>query len=154
MDTLKSGIALYVASVLTPDLDGSNSATCSDEASKKIYISLDSSVSPGTAPTGWTFGQVGSTAYNEVDGTGWLPVNFEAVLGGSPIPKLPIDPTNSTDGTPSDNDLYYRYGCLSGLASSPLTCEIAAVMESGFYKAGCTRECNDISGKDGGNLPT
>lgn len=154
LDTLKSAIALYITSVSSPDLDGSSSGTCGDESSKKIYISLPTSVSPGTPTTGWAFAQAADTAYTKVGGTGWILVNLDDVTGGSPISKLPVDPKNTTDGTPSGNDLYYRYACNSSTATKPVTFEINAIMESNFFKPACTGECNDVSKKDGGDLDT
>jgi len=154
LDNLKSAIALYITSVSSPDLDGSSSGTCADESTKKIYISLPTSVSAGTPTSGWSFAQAAETAYTKVDGSGWILVNLDNTTGGSPIAKLPIDPKNTTDGTPSGNDLYYRYACNSSTATKSNTFEIDAIMESNFFKAGCTGDCNDVSKKDGGDLDT
>ena len=157
LDTLKTALALYVVSVSSPDLDGTNSSTCGDEgATRKIYISLPTGVTAGTPTSGWTttFAQAADTAYTKVSGTGWIPVNLDDVTGGSPISKLPIDPKNTTDGTPSGNDLYYRYACNSSTATKSNTFEINAIMESNFFKTGCTGDCNDVSKKDGGDLDT
>jgi len=47
-------------------------------------------------------GVTGGTVYTsqtpgtlKVDGTGWLPVNFNLISSGSPISRLPKDPTNN-----------------------------------------------------------
>jgi hypothetical protein len=38
----------------------------------------------------------------KTDGSGWIPVDFSSIPGGSPIPTLPIDPIN-------DETYYYTY---------------------------------------------
>lgn len=152
LDSLKSAIALYIVSASTPDLDGSSSGTCGDESTKKIYVSLPSSISMGSPPAGWLFGQASAADYTKASGVGWTPINLNDVTGGAPISKLPLDPVNTTDSTPSGNDLYYRYACYSTTANKPLTFELNAIMESNYYKAACTGDCNDVSKKDGGDL--
>lgn len=54
-------------------------------------------------PTGWTYNCVTSTSTKNVDGTGWIPVNFKQISSGSPLGSLPVDPTNSTSSN------YYSY---------------------------------------------
>ncbi len=39
----------------------------------------------------------------KVDGTGWLPINFGLISSGSPISRLPKDPTNNAT-------YHYRFG--------------------------------------------
>ena len=41
---------------------------------------------------------------NAVNGTGWIPINFNKTPGGSPLSKLPLDPLN-------DAGHYYGYAC-------------------------------------------
>jgi prepilin-type N-terminal cleavage/methylation domain-containing protein len=45
-----------------------------------------------------------SSTYRNTDGTGWIPVNFQSLAGGSPIGQLPKDPINTTS-----TGLYYTY---------------------------------------------
>jgi hypothetical protein len=54
-----------------------------------------------------------------VDGTGWLPVDFTSIPGGSPIPVLPTDPTNTSS---------YYYSYLSGGSY-----ELLSLLESERY---------------------
>lgn len=70
---------------------------------KTVYISLsdDAGVacpsytsSLPSLPSGWSYRCAPSVSLRNVDGTGWLPINFLSVLGGSPLPVLPIDPQN------------------------------------------------------------
>lgn len=71
-----------------------------------------------------------------VDGTGWVDVVFNSLPGGSPLPKLPLDPLNNSTSTA------YAYKCDN--ASSVF--EIDGTFESAKYKT-----TDDLDGKDGGN---
>ena len=53
-------------------------------------------------PAGRTYHCVTAANLNRIDGQGWLPVNFTAIRGGSPISVLPIDPIN-------DSSFFYEY---------------------------------------------
>jgi prepilin-type N-terminal cleavage/methylation domain-containing protein len=57
-----------------------------------------------TAPSGTTYFCGASTTYRNVDGTGWIPVSFSSLAGGSPLGQLPQDPINTTS-----TGLYYTY---------------------------------------------
>lgn len=93
---LKKALALYVASAAKPDLDAKGN--CSG-----IYTSVSES--------------------SAVDGTGWLPVNFNEIPGGAVLKKLPMDPVNDTEH-------FYSYKCSEG----DLTFELNSKMESKKYK--------------------
>lgn len=92
---LKKALSLYVAVLDKPDLD--TRGNCAD-----IYTSVE-----------------GSAAVN---GSGWLPVNFDLIPGGSTIKKLPVDPIN-------DEMYFYSYKC----APNSLKFELNANMESKKY---------------------
>ena len=78
--------------------------------SSTVYISIpDTSATCAnltlpTPPSGWSYACVTEANLQDVDGTGWIPVDFVSIPGGSPIPKLPTDPTNS-----ATDSLYYAY---------------------------------------------
>ena len=55
-------------------------------------------------PSGWSYACALKSNFRKIDSTGWIPVNFQAISFGSPIPALPIDPINSSTG-----GLYYTY---------------------------------------------
>lgn len=85
-----------------------------------------------------------------VDGTGWIPVKFTDIAGGSPLSNLPVDPTNTvtTKTAPTNADLVYRYTCQDA-ATSPapsFVFELNAVLESTAY----TSTDNKMA-KDGGD---
>jgi len=69
---------------------------------QKVYISIpdtnaDCSGIPDLPdlPEGWSYSCTTPTNLKNIDGTGWIPVDLTMVKGGSPIPVLPTDPTNS-----------------------------------------------------------
>lgn len=66
-----------------------------------------------------------------IDGTGWVPVNFGSLSGGSPLSTLPVDPTNS-------GKFVYTYA-----VSSTNTFELSTALESTANSAKLT--------EDGGN---
>lgn len=69
-----------------------------------------------------------------IDGTGWVPVNFESLSAQVPITKLPIDPLNSVS-----EGYYYTYV----VGSWALT----AKTESAAFSAGGSK---DVASTDGG----
>ncbi len=70
----------------------------------------------------------------KITGKGWIPVDFTAISGGSPISHIPVDPVNSInvpkdevgEDCPDDDDLFYRYTCFQ----TNLTWEFDARLES------------------------
>ena len=82
---------------------------------------------------------------SRTDGTGWVPINFDVIVGGSPIGGLPADPVNTIGDVTSvsSTDLVYRYAC----NSTTLTFEIDAQLESLTFTTGLT----DRRRRDGGN---
>lgn len=73
-----------------------------------VYVSLSdtnlncSSYALPALPSPWVYKCATSADYLKTDGSGWIPVNFNVVLGGSPLTSLPVDPTN-------DVNFYYAY---------------------------------------------
>ena len=91
---VKQVIALYIATAQKPDLDAQG-------ACERVY----------------------SNGIAAVDGTGWIPVNFTSIPGGSPLAALPLDPLNS-------GDYVYAYQCDEGDATF---FKLRATMESKRY---------------------
>jgi prepilin-type N-terminal cleavage/methylation domain-containing protein len=75
-----------------------------------------------TAPSGTSYFCGASTTYRNTDGTGWIPVNFSSLAGGSPLGQLPQDPINQTS-----SGLYYTY------ATNGTQYEVTALPESQKY---------------------
>lgn len=156
LNTLKTAIGLYMTTVNPTYLGGASNAICKTApetgwaspfkisysypiADPITDIDLDGS-------TVTTVARQAAVSPGLTDGTGWIPVNFDGVAGGSPISNIPVDPVNTITDPASvrSTDLVYRYGC----AVTPLTFEIDAVLESTAYGVGGT---DDKSASDGGN---
>lgn len=154
LNTMKTALGLYTTSTSTPYLgvlnsnlgckSGSGGGTYS--ANTRIWYSIagitdtqiDGSVTLGSP-------YASSSVSTLTDGTGWLPVNFDSLIGGSPISNLPLDPANTSAdlANMSTTTLAYRYAC----NLSTLTYEIDTVLESDTYT---TAPDNKLT-KDGGN---
>jgi len=102
LKTTKDAIDLFV-------LDNPSASLGTAE---RVYISLPDTVSncPNLTaslpalPAGWEYVCSTSEDLRNTDGTGWIPLNFSAITGGSPIPYLPIDPNNEVS-----TGRYYAY---------------------------------------------
>lgn len=130
LSSIKTSLDTYIATVASPDLDAS--ASLCGVAGTKGSAAVD--------PTTGTFNVAANIvdADRTVDGTGWVPVAFSGIPGGSPMAVLPIDPSNS-------GDLVYRYAC----SNTALTYELDAGLESAKYMTTL-----DLDGKDGGDEAT
>ncbi len=140
LSTLKTAIGYYLVNVSTPYIGGSSTNdTCVGGTTPTLWATVFG-VSAGT----FTF-SYSTTSVSKIDGSGWVPIDFTHLTGGSPIGSLPLDPSNtSATSTPS---LYYTYVC----NKDNLTFEMTANMESDYYKKGGT---NDVESKDGGDIDT
>jgi prepilin-type N-terminal cleavage/methylation domain len=91
LNNLKSALSLYLTDVANPSLA---------PADNTAYISnnVSNALSQATAciPSGYSATSSNSVAIN---GTGWIPVNFASISGGSPISAEPVDPNPSTTGS-------------------------------------------------------
>lgn len=160
LNTMKTALGLYTTSTTAPYLGVLNSnvgcktgsAGGTYAAGSRIWYSVVAAITDATLDNGSGSAPVASSsasiATNTLtDGTGWLPVNFDSLIGGSPISNLPLDPVNvvpTADLTNmSTTTLAYRYAC----NSSSLTYEIDTVLESDTYTTGSDNKLT----KDGGN---
>jgi prepilin-type N-terminal cleavage/methylation domain-containing protein len=84
---------------------------------------------PSLAP-GFTYHCAASSTYKNVNGAGWIPVDFRQLQGGSPFSNLPADPKNATSSR-----AYYSY------IKATSTWNISAMIESSKY-ASSTQEDN------------
>jgi len=98
-----------------------------------------------TPPSGW---KVGKAVGTQIDGTGWVPVNFNNIgsVGNMTVgvhtinsSSLPIDPVNSVA-----SGLFYAYAC----SPEEYTYELNMNMESPIYS---TAGSNDIESLDFGD---
>jgi prepilin-type N-terminal cleavage/methylation domain-containing protein len=115
--SVNSAIALYLTDVSGAGLGGPNNTSCAT-AGYRV------SATGGTSPFGVSSVLSGTFGTTTVDGNGWVTVNLASTTGGSPLGRLPLDPTNNTT-------YYYAYAC--GSTSQPLWYELDAKLESTKY---------------------
>lgn len=127
MAAVHSAMALYLSDSTAPNL-GACSATLArcTKASSTPMLTLA--------------GGCNAVAGTGVDGTGWVDVNFNSISTGSPLSRLPLDPSASTD-----LDHFYAYGC----NNTTKVYEIDANMES--QKKYSSGQPGDVEQTDGGS---
>lgn len=163
LSTVKTALGLILTSSSSPSLgtnclNGGSSATVYYSAELADSSSCAVNITEGADANG-TFAAAdfckypGTTGASAIDGSGWIPVNFGWLTGGSPISNLPLDPVNtiSTVTTPTSTDMVYRYACQStGSGAKPgLVFEVDTILESAAYTSD-----DDKRAKDGGDNPT
>ncbi len=137
LSTLQTAIGLYLTDAASPSIVGTGNCYFTISAGTPNYCAV--SAAGCTAVNCAT-----TTDYQKTNGSGWIPINFNIISGGSPLGSLPTDPTNSS-GTTHAAHLYYTYK-----ANTSLAYEINANLESAYYIQGGT---TDKESKDGGNAP-
>jgi len=154
LNTLKTAIGLVVTASTTPYLSSGNT-NCSGGGAAKIFYSNNVSCTAAPTPGAdsatttlvantWCSG----TSSASIDGTGWIPLAFSWLPGGSPISNLPLDPVNTVAGAaPAATDFIYRYYCQSAGGTKPsYVFELNAGLESAAYTVD-----DDKRAKDGGD---
>lgn len=152
LSTMKTAIALYLTSTTTPYLAGTSNTLCKATpsaawvaASNRMYYSSASSVTDltldGSTTTTVASSTVGSSLLGQTNGGGWIPINFDALTGGSPISNIPVDPVNTVVDPASvvSTDLVYRYAC----SQTPLAFELDAQLESTAYTTADNKRTSD-----------
>jgi len=107
LSTVKTAIAYYITETASPII-GTSTQSYSDVAGNTCF---------GTASTATSIA---------VDSSGWIPIAFDGLAGGSPIGSLPRDPNQSLLA----GNHYYAYGVLS---ATDYTFKLVANMESAYY---------------------
>jgi len=107
-----------------------------------VYVSLPgnpdcSDLNLPALRSGWSYACSDLTNFRKLDGSGWIPVNFESLAGGSPISSLPVDNDNT-----SSTGRYYMYGASNGLF------ELNLLFESTDFNLSGKK---DIVSRDGGD---
>ena len=167
LNTMKTAIGIYLSTVNPVDLDAAIASHCfTVPVNANALISYSAQIadvactpnvaegtdvtSSGTFSTTDFCRYVGATGATATDGTGWIPVNFGNISGGSPISSLPLDPTNTvaTATTPVSTDLVYRYSCqnLAAGGKPSSVFEIDSQLESDAFTV-----TNDLRANDGGD---
>ena len=134
---VNNAIALYLSDYNNPGIGGASNAACASGANATL---VRCTYTGAATPFG---GAVPCTtnATTTVDGNGWVPITFTSISSGSPLARLPLDPSQSAT-------LFYSYACGGG--TNALNYEMDAAMESVKYKAGGSADVVS-NAKDGGN---
>lgn len=141
--TIKSALALYGTDVATTtSMDSSSSLTLTNTlySANAVLPAWSSSTYNGTTSAAmWGFAASTALSTNtsrSINGSGWIPVNLNAISSGAPISSWPVDPVNTATNTA------YIYN------ANVTQWKIATMMESAKYK---TLGTNDVETGDGGN---
>lgn len=140
LNTVKAAVALYLATVDTPYLDGASGANCT--TGSYLWGTIGST----TPFTGAHNVFKGASATTTVGITGWVPVALGSIPGGSPISNIPFDPTSFSVTTNSNTNTIYAY--FYTCSTTGMVFELAANMESDRY---ATSGTNDKESTDGGD---
>ena len=137
--TLKSALSLYATDVSTStSMNGGAYKLFTADPSASVvtstYLSTTSSV---WGFAGSELSVQNTTSSRAVDGSGWIPVNLNAISSGAPISSYPVDPVNT--GTSTNLYMY---------AASSTSFKLASRMESVKYGTGGS---GDVQTGDGGN---
>jgi prepilin-type N-terminal cleavage/methylation domain-containing protein len=128
MQTITGAINLY-----NEDQGGSTGYSLSTP--NVAYISIPDPTATTTAGTNCaalgfvstastTYHCAASSTYRNINGTGWIPIDFASTTVGSPLGSLPVDPINTTS-----SGEYYEY------MTDGINFEIAGVPESQKYSS-------------------
>lgn len=173
LQTLKTAIGLYISEAASPDLDTDIANHCLGGTNTGALVSYSKVVAePITCSANITEGSdvdsvntrfsttdfcryvsATASAVGAINGTGWVPVNFTTIIGGSPISALPLDPINTVtvDAAPISSDLVYRYACANAqtTAGKPdYVFELDAVLESSTYTSSDNKMSKDSGDND------
>lgn len=129
LSTLKSGISLFLSDVATSSAAIGVTRTCYYYAVGFTTTTCTSWFPTATAAT------IASSSRN-VNGTGWIPINLNAISSGAPFGNLPVDPISNVN---------YFYSYVTNATSG---FKLAAKMESVKYNASGS---SDVVSTDGGN---
>ena len=119
-------------------------------SSSVVYLSIADPSATSTAgdqcqglglpalPSTYSYHCAATSTVRNVNGQGWIPVNFSSISIGAPIGSLPVDPMNV-----SSSRLYYTY------TTNGTQYEVTSAMESVKYKLAGS---SDVISTDGGTL--
>jgi prepilin-type N-terminal cleavage/methylation domain-containing protein len=140
LSTTKTAILFYLDTATTPNLASSSFGYTACYLSTLTGVGTTSSKCGVFAGSGLTTDASTTLAnYRNVNSTGWIPINFSGLVGGTPFGTLPVDPTNNAS-------YYYSYAA----SSTSLVFEVDALMESAKYGSGGS---NNVVNTDGGDNP-
>ncbi len=108
LNNLNSSIALFLADTATSSWTGDVCRCTTNGTAPPCGSSCTTSTNPSA-----------------INGTGWVPINFNLISSGPPLSKLPLDPINNST-------YYYVYRSVS---TSSTTYKLYGKMESAKYQS-------------------
>lgn len=131
LDAIKSALSIYVAQVNPIALGscpGGGRCTYDPGAGSGPFLTTTCTFNAST---------------NNVTGTGWVDVDFSDIPGGSPIPFLPNDPTDSAT-------YFYGYACDTTYKTFKLVGRLESVKHRDKMKTdgGSRSACTSYTGND------
>jgi len=145
LSTIKTALGIYLTSTSSPQLDNTTGNTlCVGGTGNDTIWLTDNTITDATIGSFAAVVSTPATSAGNVDGAGWIKVNLNSLIGGSPISNFPIDPINVAiiPTAVSSTDLIYSFAC----KKSPLGFEVNATLESEAFTV-----VDDKRAKDGGN---
>ncbi len=136
LSIIKSAISIYLVDLRNPIIASSTEYCYESVLAANVtttYSTWFPSIPLGNATTS------PQATYRNIDGTGWIHVNFTQISAGTPFGQLPIDPLNNAQ---------YMYMYVG--SSTQSTFKLATDMESSKYGNGGAA---DVESKDGGTDP-
>lgn len=137
--TINSALGLYVTNVSPIDLDDAAAVGMACGAQIDLTRTWSSSYAAAVdaqemaTTTNQTAVSNSNRGTTTIAGAGWVSVDFTDISGGSPLPRIPVDPTNSVA-------YQYQYECTTD------TWELNTNLESAKFGAGTgtdNKERND-----------
>lgn len=128
MSMIKNAISIYF----------STASQISMGDSGKCYVSSAETTERCGGLFSGAYTETNATISENIDGTGWLPIDLTLVPSGAPIGAFPVDPIN-------DSTHYYAFAA----SSTRSTYELNANMESKKYSQNGSK---DVESTDGGNM--
>ena len=141
LNTVKSAISLYLSTASSPVLDNSSGTLCGSR-----FWGTEATTTPTTLFGAARTTDVTPASPANTDGTGWVPVNFGTMSGGSPISSLPLDPSGISNGLNTNPSFAYYYAC----STTQMTFKLIGNLESTAYSSGGS---SDRESTDGGIYP-
>ncbi|HEY4523840.1 MAG TPA: type II secretion system protein [Candidatus Paceibacterota bacterium] len=126
LSSLNSALALYVTSNAAPNMASTSATTnekCKGGTAAYTCFSDRNGALLATCGGRYSSAATATSTSRVLNGQGWLPVEFTSLPGGSPLPQIPTDPSNTAT-------LYYAYAC-----KTDLTYVLTGAFESDKYKA-------------------
>lgn len=122
LNAIKNALNLYLTSATNPSMITVARCTANTGGTNATQTAFENNLCQSSATGSSTSGIATSTA---VDGTGWVNVKLNDLVGGSPLAKLPVDPSNA------DNTFFYQFAS----DASSLKYRLAGKLESQKYQS-------------------